>query len=311
MPAHLSLDTQAILLLCGKLGQLQESDVSPLTPSEYDRLAQWLHRQEMRPGDLLAVDWCRGATDGGLPVPIARVQSLLQREVAMARAVESWTNNGLWVVSRGDEAYPRRLKSQLGGQAPPILYGAGPIALASRGGLAIVGSRHAEEIALTFARCVAQTCAYEGIQIVSGGARGVDTAAASATLASRGTAVVVVAQSLARQAASQSYRQALLDGQLALLSAYDPASSFSVGHAMGRNRYIYALADYALVVSARMARGGTWAGAVQALRAGQTPVFVWAQEQAPTANRALLEKGAKPFPDEPWTSLAAMLARPD
>ena len=76
-------------------------------------------------------------------------------------------------------------------------------------------------------------------------------------------------------------------------------------------KYIYALADYALVASARMARGGTWAGAVQALRAGQTPVFVWAQEQAPAANRALMERGAKPFPAEPWTSLAAMLSRPD
>lgn len=65
---------------------------------------------------------------------------------------------------------------------------------------------------------------------------------------------------------------------------------------MGRNKLIYALDDYALAVAADAGRGGTWAGATQALRAGWVTVFALDGPDVPDGNRALLEKGALPFP---------------
>ena len=43
---------------------------------------------------------------------------------------------------------------------------------------------------------------------------------------------------------------------------------------MGRNRLIYTLADHAIVVASDVEKGGTWAGATEALKAEWLPVFV-------------------------------------
>ena len=126
----------------------------------------------------------------GPPLPAQRLSELLERGVALALAVEGWTNKGLWVLSRSDDRYPQRLKGRgKRSQAPPVLYGAGDPFLLSGGGLAIVGSREASEEALDLARSVARACAEQEIQVVSGGARGVDNEAMIAALASGGSAV--------------------------------------------------------------------------------------------------------------------------
>jgi len=130
----------------------------------------------------------------------------------------------------------------------------------------------------------------------------------AACLTAGGSSVAVLADSLSRAALSGKYRDALLDENLALVSPYDPASGFDRGGAMGRNKYIYALADHALIVSAGT-QGGTWTGAVEALRHGGTPVFVRDPGDVPEGNRLLREKGAKPFPVEPWEDLLGDLNR--
>ena len=99
-----------------------------------------------------------------------------------------------------------------------------------------------------------------------------------------------------------------MDGRLALISPYDPAAGFNVGHAMGRNKLIYALADAALVVSSDHGKGGTWEGAVEQLeRLKLVPVYVRASSQV--GLQALTDKGARLWPnpqtvEEFWESLA-------
>ena len=226
----------------------------------------------------------------------------------MALAVESWTNRGLWVSSRSDKHYPHRLKSRKK-PAPPMLYGVGDIGLLSGGGLAIVGSRDADEEASDFCRTVARACAKQEMQVVSGGARGVDTEATMAALEAGGSAAGVLPGGLARAAVRGKYRAAIQEGRLVLVSPYDPGSGFNVGHAMQRNRHIYALADYGLVVSSSSGSGGTWSGALEALKHGE-PVFVRSQGQKiPEGNHNLMKMGALSFPEDPWTNLAAKLRR--
>ena len=92
--------------------------------------------------------------------------------------------------------------------------------------------------------------------------------------------------------------------KLTLVSACDPNASFNVGNAMGRNKYIYALADRALVISCAVGTGGTWAGAVEALeRIKDVPVFVRIESAVPSGNRQPLKRGAKPLPAIPATLL--------
>ncbi len=90
-------------------GAGKNTDTAPPTPTEYARLARWLLDAKKRRADLLGAD-ARCENDDP-PLPAARLLALLDRGGALALAIESWSNRGLWVVSRSDnEIYPRRLK---------------------------------------------------------------------------------------------------------------------------------------------------------------------------------------------------------
>ncbi|MBD2775684.1 DNA-processing protein DprA [Iningainema tapete] len=306
----LAPDTQAILLLCASFGQNRQIEPQPLTLSEYNCLAEWLLENHMRPADLLqptAKEQLQKITVSKLNPD--RLLSLLERGAMLSFAVEKWTNQGLWVLGRSDTNYPKRLKQRLRHSAPAILYGVGNIELLSMGGLAIVGSRDVDEEILGYTQRVAQKMAELRMQVISGGARGVDTAAMLGVLNAGGTAVGVLADSLTKAGVNGNYRNSIKEGRLTLVSSYDPDAGFNTGNAMGRNKYIYTLADYALVVSSSVNKGGTWAGAVETLQRQDVPIFVRMHPTVSEGNRQLHNMGAKPFPAEPWdNSLSELLA---
>ena len=293
--ANLSPDTEAILLLCGRFGSERGERHAPLTQKEYERLTKWLLECKLRPGDLLGADPAGRLGDllqAGLEP--ARVESLFARGTALALALEKWQRSGLWVLSRSDAAYPRRLKKKLGQSAPPLLYGAGEISLLDAGGLAVVGSRDASEASLEFTRNVARACASDGLGVVSGGAKGVDAAAMQGAGEAGGVVIGILAADLLRASVNRQNRMGIQSGQLVLISPFNPEAGFNAGNAMARNRYIYALADYALVVESAEGGGGTWAGATENLRNEWTPLYVRTPGESP-GNAALIAKGAQGF----------------
>ena len=160
-----------------------------------------------------------------------------------------------------------------------------------------IGSRNIDETGTAFAQEVGRRAAGARVPVVSGGARGTDRLAMSAALEAGSTAVGVLADSLERTVRQPDLRQLLLDGQLVLLTPYAPTAGFSVGAAMGRNKVIYGLADFAVVVSSDFQTGGTWAGAVEALKADWCPVFAREGANVPKGNRELLKLGAAPLPE--------------
>ncbi|HEY9800253.1 MAG TPA: DNA-processing protein DprA [Leptolyngbyaceae cyanobacterium] len=295
-------DTQAILLLCASFGQSRQVEPQPLTLSEYNSLAEWLLQQEMRPAHLLEPTAKEQLKQLHLnKLDPERLLALLERGAMLSLAVEKWTSRGLWILGRSDAQYPKLLKQRLKHSAPAVLYGVGNIELLSQGGLAIVGSRDVDEELLAYTRKVAEVSALEGIQVISGAARGVDQEAMLSILNAGGTSVGVLADSLTKAAVNSKYRSSIKEGRLTLISSYDPDAGFNTGNAMGRNKYIYALADYALVVNSTFGQGGTWAGAVEALsKLKEIPVFVRMSPTASEGNQQLYNQGAKPFPGEPW-----------
>jgi predicted Rossmann fold nucleotide-binding protein DprA/Smf involved in DNA uptake len=287
----LNPDAQAVLLLCGSLGQPRARE-APLSQEEYNQVAQWLHQASLTPGDLLQSAGIAHVRSAGTAFPFRdRVLRLIERGGALAMAVETWTNNGLWILARSDPDYPRGLRERLGRKAPPILYGVGERTLLAQGGLAIVGSRDADEHDRAFARSIAQVCSSQDIMVISGGARGIDSAASEAALETGGRVLGVLADSLARQAVARKNRAALREGRLTFISPYDPEAGFNTGNAMGRNKLIYALSNLALVVSATLEKGGTWHGATENLHRQWVPLFVYTRESQLPGNRRLTELG--------------------
>ncbi len=289
--SEISSDTQAVLLLCGRFGD-RANGADPLTAGEYARLTKWLRDRQLRPASLLEGASLADLVEARLEP--SRIDSLLKRGAAMALATEKWLRNGLWIVSRGDESYPQRLRKKLGQSAPALLFGAGDIALLDSGGLAVVGSRNATESELDFTRDVAARCAREGIAVVSGGARGVDAAAMQGAGQGDGKVLGILADSLLRACVNRDNRIGIEEGRLVLTSPFHPEAGFNAGNAMQRNRYIYALADYALVVQSDYEKGGTWAGAVENLKDGWVPLFV--REDSDSKGIAgLIKRGAKVY----------------
>jgi len=300
MPFSLSANTQAILLLTAPLiaGRGSASSSELLTPGEYKRLARHLRDRNRQPADLLTPDSapllqaCQEVIDEG------RLRRLLSRGFLLGQVIEHWRTRAIWVVSRADPDYPRRLKFHLREDTPPLLYGCGDQALLEYGGLAVVGSRHIDDDITNYARMTGSLAARSNRVIISGGAKGVDQAAMQGSLQAGGTVIGVLSDSLEKAAMNREYRDLLLAGRLVLVSPYDPAAGFNVGNAMQRNKLIYALSNAALVVSSDLNKGGTWAGAIEQLdKFGFVPVFVRATPQVSPGLDALRQKGALIWPD--------------
>lgn len=310
MSETLSPNTQAILLLTAPLiaGRRQRSP-DLLTAGEYKRLARHLRENGGQPADLLTASGDRLIDDCRSVVERPRLERLLARAFLLGQAAERWQARAIWVVSRADRAYPRRLKTRLKEDSPPILYGCGDAGILDTGGLAVVGSRKVDEALIDFTVRAGRLAGSAKCTLVSGGARGVDQAAMRGALESGGRAVGVLADGLERAVMKRDNRDLLLDGRLVLVSPYDPNAGFNVGHAMQRNKVVYALADAALVVNAEVGKGGTWAGAVEQLeRLRLVPVYVRSAEQEAPGLAALRAKGASPWPNpEDGRGLAAAL----
>jgi predicted Rossmann fold nucleotide-binding protein DprA/Smf involved in DNA uptake len=289
-------DTQAILLLCAGLGQRDDS-LQVLTAKQYSILAKWLDDRSLRPVSLLHPEGRAQLADLHLKgVGRERVERLLNRGGMLGLMVERWMRSGIWIVSREDEDYPARYDTRLRKAAPPILYGVGEPSLLQKGGLAIVGSRHASEEDLSFAQRLGAACAKQKVPAISGAAKGIDSESMMAAINQRGSAIGVLAEGLSRAAVAAPYHDAILEGRLTLISPYEPESRWFPYTAMERNKMIYALADAAVVVAASNEQGGTWAGAVEALKLGQIPVYVKASENISPGNRKLIEAGSYEFP---------------
>jgi len=295
----LSPNTQVILLLTAPLiAGRGEPSRDLLTPSEYKRLARFLRDKQRQPADLLAIDAEELLGEVQPLIDGNRLKRLLARGFLLSQAVERWQTRAIWVVSRADAEYPRRLKACLKDDTPPVLYGCGDAAILDAGGLAVVGSRQVDEALIEYTEGIGRLAAKAGSTLVSGGARGIDQAAMRGALEAGGKVAGVLADSFERAALNREHRNLLMEGRLVLISPYDPAAGFNVGHAMQRNKLIYALADVALVVSADYEKGGTWTGAVEQLeKLRLVPVYVRSNGEAEKGLEALRRKGALSWPN--------------
>tara|TARA_R110001583_G_scaffold195118_1_gene369260 strand:- start:3765 stop:5168 length:1404 start_codon:yes stop_codon:yes gene_type:complete len=298
MTPTLSPNTQAILLLTAPLIAGRGTSSSELlSPGQYKRLARHLREIQRQPADLVSPDAADLLRACQPVIDEARLQRLLGRGFLLSQVIERWQARAIWVVSRADTEYPRRLKARLREDAPAVLYGCGDMGLLESGGLAVVGSRHVDDSLIDYTMAVGRLAARSGRAIVSGGAKGIDQAAMRGALEAGGKVSGVLADSLEKTTMNREHRNLLLDGQLVLISPYDPSAGFNVGNAMQRNKLIYALSDASLVVSSDLNKGGTWAGAIEQLdKLKFVPVYVRSTGGSSPGLDALRSKGALPWP---------------
>lgn len=282
---------QATMLLCCYFNKNEVKNFKPLSGLEYSKLAQWLYQNKWSPADLLSqtdeilTEW----DDPKGKITVERIKQLLGRGVSMSFALEKWTKQGIWVISRVSEFYPKAIKKHLGEQRPPVLFGLGNQQLLNQAGLGFVGSRSISENDEIFAADKAKQAVEEGYTIISGGAKGVDQAAMRAALEHGGQSIGILADSIYTNETRRIFLNYLRQGALVLISPFFPEAGFSVGSAMARNKFIYTMSEAVIVVKSDKDKGGTWTGAKENLNKKWVPLLV--RDIAEEGNQALIQMG--------------------
>ena len=97
---------------------------------------------------------------------------------------------GCHVLIQSDEEYPELLRHIY--DPPLVLYVKGQLTAKDKNAVAMVGSRMTTHYGVEAARKLAYQLAYVGVTVVSGGARGIDTASHQGALAAKGRTVAVL-----------------------------------------------------------------------------------------------------------------------
>lgn len=207
--------------------------------------------------------------------------ALRQMESANATLVSFWDR----------EEYPVLLRNIH--DPPALLYVRGR--LCAQEALAVVGSRRASRGGKAFARQVASDLASAGICIVSGLARGIDTAAHRGALDANGKTVAVLGCGIDQIYPAENNELFLqIETQGAILSEYPPGTLPLPGHFPGRNRIISGLARGVLIVEAATGSGSLHT-AEFALESGREVFAVPNAVQMPTGYgvNQLIKDGAR------------------
>jgi len=281
-------DALVTLLLTSRL---VSSGATAFSPKEYWRLRRGVDH----PAVLLGGNASDVAAGFGLtPDQSHRIASRLEAATQLAFELERLELQGYRVLTPFDEDYPPKLLERLGDQAPPAVTAVGPAELLRRVSIGLVGSRDVGAEAVGIAEEVARAAAGRGLGIVSGGAKGIDQRSMAAAVQAGTTVVGWLADPLERRLRDPDTRRVISEGRVALATPFKPDAGFSVANAMSRNKLIYATAQVTLIVTASSGKGGTWEGAVEALRGGFGPVAVWMGDGAGPGNEALVARGARP-----------------
>ena len=97
---------------------------------------------------------------------------------------------GCRIITQADAAYPELLRQIY--DPPIVLYARGDLLPKDKNAVAMVGSRMTTHYGLEIARKLAYQLAYLGVTVVSGGARGIDSAAHQGALSAKGRTVSVL-----------------------------------------------------------------------------------------------------------------------
>lgn len=136
-------------------------------------------------------------------------------------------------------------------QTDRTLYYAGALALLEKPIVAIVGSRHVSREGQLRARRLAQELVASGVVVMSGLARGVDTAALTEALTQGGSVIGVIGTPLAKTYPPENrLLQALIAQQHLLITPFRPAAPIFQSNFPLRNRVMAALSDSTVIIEA-------------------------------------------------------------
>jgi DNA processing protein len=247
---------------------------------------------------------------GDAPAILTASESQLQRVSGigpeLASAIAGWQNTvdlagemkrieqfGCKIVIQSDENYPALLKQIY--DPPVVLYVKGELLTKDKNSISIVGSRMTTMYGVETARRLAYQLASVGVTVVSGGARGIDTAAHQGALSAKGRTVCVLGTGINIVFPSEN---AELFQRIAVEGAVVTQFPFNTQGAKGtfpiRNRIVAGMTLGTLVVEANLTSGALITAGM-AIENGRQVFAVPGRIDSPRSKGChdLIKKGAK------------------
>jgi DNA processing protein len=201
---------------------------------------------------------------------------------------------GAEVITSESPLYPKQLREI---HSPPIvLYVWGELTERDQHAIGVIGSRRTTHYGLESAKKLSYQLAYAGLTVISGLARGIDTAAHQGALAAKGRTVAVIGSGLSKlyPPENAALAEKIRSGNGALVSEFSMEIEPDRQTFPMRNRIISGWSQGLLVVEAG-ANSGALISVAQALEQGRNVYAVPGHINAPTAigSNRLIQQGAK------------------
>ena len=221
---------------------------------------------------------------GGAGKPRIAPAEMAEREIERVAAL------GARHIFSDEDDYSPMLREGEG--APPVVVVRGDAAMLRRPCVAIVGARNASAIACRFARQLAADLVARDVTVVSGLARGVDTAAHVGALGGSTVGVIASGIDVAFPPENAALQEKIASDQL-LIAEQPPGTEPLARHFPSRNRIIAGVAHGTVVIEAAPKSGSL----ITARRAGDYGREVMAVPGSPLDPRAqgcnlLIREGA-------------------
>src|SRR4051812_23142945 len=201
---------------------------------------------------------------------------------------------GASVITQDSPSYPRPLREI---HAPPIvLYVWGELQERDHHTIGVIGARRTTHYGTESAKKLSYQLAYAGLTVISGLARGIDTAAHQGALAAKGRTIAVIGSGLAKlyPPENAALAEKIRSGNGAIVSEFSMAIEPDRQTFPMRNRIISGWSQGLLVVEAGL-NSGALISVSQALEQGRSVYAVPGHINAPSAqgSNRLIQQGAK------------------
>jgi len=201
---------------------------------------------------------------------------------------------GASVMTAESPLYPRQLREI---HAPPIvLYVWGELTERDQHAIAVIGSRRTTHYGMESAKKLSYQLAYAGLTVISGLARGIDTAAHQGAIAAKGRTIAVIGSGLSKLYPPENapLAEKIRDGNGAIVSEFSMEIEPDRQTFPMRNRIISGWSHGILVVEAGL-NSGALITVSQALEQGRSIYAVPGHINAPSAqgSNRLIQQGAK------------------
>src|SRR5436853_1103542 len=214
--------------------------------------------------------------------------------VNLAAELDRIREFGATVITQESPSYPKPLREI---HAPPIvLYVWGELQERDHHAIGIIGSRRTTHYGSEAAKKLAYQLAYAGLTVISGLARGIDTAAHQGALAAKGRTIAVIGSGLSRlyPPENAALAEKIRNGNGAILSEFSMEIEPDRQTFPMRNRIISGWSQGILIVEAGL-NSGALITASHAIEQGRSVYAVPGHINAPSAigSNRLIQQGAK------------------